>query len=90
MATVGLCVSHELGFIATWLHVPISKEIMKVECAIIKHWKPHKLKIKEIFFVIAQIERKSRTLFDYYSIKFIASSLLIRDGWVIILSSIKT
>jgi Fic family protein len=31
--------------------LPISKGIMKVECAIIKHWKPHKLKTtKKIFF----------------------------------------
>jgi hypothetical protein len=38
--------------------LPISKGIMKVECAIIKHWKPHKLKLKKDFFTIHRSNRK--------------------------------
>jgi fido (protein-threonine AMPylation protein) len=30
--------------------LPISKGIMKVECAIIKHWKPHKLKPEDFYY----------------------------------------
>jgi Fic family protein len=34
------------------------KGIMKVECAIIKHWKPHKLKLQRDFFTIHRSNRK--------------------------------